>query len=147
MSKELIIFGKKYGFFVRDDYKKSKLHEKISENDSSIIYYIDGVTRNEDYFSINGWAYMNGENLDTKEKSQIGLGIINVQTENVLEIDTEPVMRKDVTESFGEGNNYDYSGFYGRIANDEMDMNQKYEIVLLLNNNSGIKRTGVYLNE
>lgn len=147
LSKELIIFGKKYGFFVRDDYKKSKLHEKISENDSSIIYYIDGVTRNEDYFSINGWAYMNGENLDTKEKSQIGLGIINVQTENVLEIDTEPVMRKDVTESFGEGNNYDYSGFYGRIANDEMDMNQKYEIVLLLNNNSVIKRTGVYLNE
>lgn len=144
MKSQFELFGSKYAHFINNMYKKMVKCSKYSELTADASFFIDDVIDCGEYYSINGWFYINGENVETEDCANAVWGLKNLTTDEVYMLDFAAVLREDISKTIADGHNYNYAGLYGRIAKDEIDIaNNKYEIVIIYGeDNYQIKGTG-----
>lgn len=118
-------------------YDKQNIHkinnEDYIETKGDISYVIDSVDYNEDSISIIGWAYKMGQDIKNYDTEIV---LNNITTNEFITIPTDMVIRKDVTEFFNDGFNYDCSGFSSKVLNRKLNRNDTYNIYILYRNDS-----------
>lgn len=120
------------------------LIENVSRPDIELNYHVDvkGCI-------ITGWAVQKG--VRSGGSDMIKVVLKNVDTGTFYSFPTVRQMRKEVTEQFYDGTDYDESGFEAKIQyNKEIDTDtNEYEIYVYLKNKEGKKliNTSVSLNE
>ena len=89
---------------------------------------VEGILENPTYWLIKGWAFLPGQD---SEGSEITL-VLNRDGQNVA-VNTNPVMRPDVTTYFKSKNNLEYSGFEVKLLKSKLAKG-KYRIGILVKN-------------
>lgn len=132
--------------------KKIIVNKIENIENTNIKYCIDSQEYDEksNYLIIKGWAFMEGENIETFNSHLV---LRDKENEECIELPTKLIVRKDVTDTFKDSQNnfnYDKSGFQGRLNLKKLNKPlSNYEICLnYKNNNSNMfVRTGMLLSE
>lgn len=90
-------------------------------------YQDDGIYLTKDMLVVSGWLIKNGESMDN---IQLKIVMKNCGTGEYYMLPTTQLQRKDVTELFNDGYNYNNSGFSVRVFQRKIDLqNQRYELM------------------
>ena len=144
LESEFELFHSKYAYFAQNTYDKMVQCSEYGTLTSDANFFIDNVIDCGDYYSINGWFYVRGENIESKSSANASWGLKNLTTDTVYILDSNAVFREDISRNIADGYNYDYAGIYGRVAKEEINAtNNQYEIVIIYGgDNAEIKGTG-----
>ncbi len=114
----------------------------FAESDQDHIFRIESLNFEDDGISITkDWITMDGWIVRRQwPASRVAIHILlrNTSTDQCYLLPTTVVMRTDVTEQIGDGNNYNMSGFHVKIPRDgPIDADRyDYEIYALFNVNN-----------
>ena len=114
--------------------KNISMGEYQSSTDFS--YSIEEIrSLNSDYGYIRGWVLLNGRDVNLYN-TRLVLYEKNNDEARILPLKMQT--RTDVTEHFGDGHNYDASGFEGRIDKEFLEQGDYYIGFLLAHDNGDI---------
>jgi len=86
---------------------------------------IDFYEETDDIIKIRGWSV---NFKDKSKKRKIKLGLKGIRNNYIVEVDAE--IRKDITNTINDGNNYDNSGFNVEIDKSKIKKGQ-YELIII----------------
>ncbi len=115
--------------------------------DGNIAYHIDEFDWGENYANVKGWACFRGGNYEVVNTN---IALRECDSDKVYIIPTQIEERTDITELFNDGYDYKNSGIVACINADSLDVDKKYEIIVLLKNNTGsymVKTGEILINE
>lgn len=135
---KLPMLTKCYNNLVKDKFVDSKsltsldtcrlVDIQIPEESNEIKYYFDSINNNGGFIEIRGWAII--PKIDSKKSN---IYILIIYGDNKLIYETFSEVRKDITECFNDGCNYDNSGFLAKIDL-KVSLNDPYRVGLLVIN-------------
>lgn len=112
--------------------KDEVLEECIVDNE--IIYTIDEMNTENDTINMSGWGIISGENSYSGNFSII---LLSKNTNIHYKLRAIEVSRKDVTNYFSDGCNYDNSGFEINTSLTSYVESGMYDVMLLLETSTG----------
>ena len=130
------VLGLLFSILIYADYNSFKVINVNGFKNNNIIYDIDSIENNtnDKSISIKGWAVKKNKNLSTV-KTYVSLR--NVNTSQILQMNTVKEIRKDVTSKFNDSYNYDNCGFFAKFNKSSLKNKGQYEIcILYLSDNS-----------
>lgn len=102
--------------------------EKGLRHNGELKYEINKEELNDGYIHIEGYAYIEGENMEYIDQSII---LKDCSNGKYYKVKTEFRKRTDVTVKVGDRYNYDNSGFETRIFKKKLRADDKYKICIL----------------
>ena len=106
------------------------------QSSADFSYSIEEMSSvNSDYGYIRGWVLLNGRDVNLYN-TRLVLYEKNNDEARILPLKMQT--RTDVTEHFGDGHNYDASGFEGRIDKELLEQGDYYIGFLLAHDNGDI---------
>jgi len=102
--------------------------KKVYENNCKVKYWIEKVDQSKDDLVINGWGYL--ENIDATNTEII---TVLLKGNEILELDTDMIIRPDITETVNHDLNLDNSGFNTNVELEKISKG-KYEIGIIFKN-------------
>jgi len=131
-------------FILKTDFKLSFAINKYLPlkkiNGERITSNFDTYTENDLKIELSGWAIMENQNMDS---SNVYLFLVKGNTSSI--VNSEPVQRKDVTESYKNKFNFDNSGFKATIDKGKLQKGD-YQLAVAIddikNKKNGIILTG-----
>lgn len=97
----------------------SEYSEEVPEN---LDYAIEDYVINNNILQVNGWVREIGKEITIYDISVV---LHDVENGIFFELPTQYIERKDVTEFFNDGINYDNSGFISRSFITDFDLERK----------------------
>lgn len=107
-------------FFMNQRVKVIDVSDCERDDTGRITYAIEEVGDFYNFISVTGYAYEAGQSI---ERASIKIVARDTDTDTYYELPTENVKRTELTNTVGDGNNYDYAGFKSIAYRDKLPQN------------------------